>query len=126
MRKILRLPREFLMRMLPATARSNPPDKKPPTMGTPVPIAYFAALLVIPSYAAEVSPCTVKNNPNTETLTPIIHLFILLKKAEKLLSFNSFDRFPAMENAIIVNVSGRTTAETIETIVVLRKATAGW
>ena len=42
-------PREFLMRILPATARSNPPDKKPPTIGTPFPIAYFIARRTTPS-----------------------------------------------------------------------------
>ena len=125
MRKILRLPREFLINTLPAIARSNPPERKPPTMGTPVPIAYFAALRVMPSYVAEVSPCTVKKMPNTETQTPMIHLLILLKKAEKLFSFNSLDRFPATENAMMVSVSGKTTAETTETMVVLKKATAG-
>ena len=55
----------------------------------------------------------------------MIHLLILLKKAEKLFSFNSLDRFPATENAMMVSVSGKTTAETTETMVVLKKATAG-
>ena len=55
----------------------------------------------------------------------MIHLFILLKKEEKLLSFSSPDRFPAMEKAMMVRVSGKTTEDTIETIEVLKNATAG-
>ena len=111
--------------MLPATARSKPPERNPPTMGTPLPIAYFAARRTIPSVVAAVIPCKVKNNPNTDTHTPIIHLFILLKKALNLLIFNSFVKFPAKEKAIIVIVSGKTTLDKTDTIEVEKKATAG-
>ena len=113
------------MRILPATARSNPPDKNPPTIGIPFPIAYFAALRTIPSYVVLVMPCKVKNNPKTETQMPISHLLILLKNALNLLIFSSFVRFDAIEKAIIVTVKGKTTVEITETIVVEKKATAG-
>ena len=113
------------MSMLPATARSKPPDKKPPTIGIPLPIAYFAVLRTTPSYVADVMPCRVKKIPNAEMQMPIIHLLILLKNALNLLIFNSFVRFPAIENAIIVIVSGKTTVYIVETIVVEKNATAG-
>ena len=70
-------------------------------------------------------PCKVKNNPNTDTETPINHLLILLKNALNLLIFSSFVRFDAIEKAIIVTVSGKTTVEITETIVVEKKDTAG-
>ena len=48
-KKMPKLPKEFLIKTLPATAKSNPPDKNPPTIGMPFPMAYFAALRAIPS-----------------------------------------------------------------------------
>ena len=124
-RKMPILPKEFLMSTLPATARSNPPDKKPPTIGIPLPMAYFAARRTTPSYIAVVIPCKVKNIPKTETHTPIIHLLILLKNAVNFPIFSSFVRLLAMENKRIVTLKGKTTDFIVETIVPEKKATAG-
>ena len=124
-KKILILPNAFLIKILPATAKSKPPDKKPPTIGTPLPIAYFIARRTMPSCVAAVIPCNVKNNPNTDTQMPISHLFMLLKNAENLLIFNSFVKFPAIEKAIIVIVKVNTMLRTTETIVFVKKATVG-
>ena len=70
-------------------------------------------------------PCSVKNIPNAEIHIPITHLLMLLKNALNLLIFNSFVRFPAIEKAIIVIVSGKTTPDMVDTIVVEKNATAG-
>ena len=48
-KNIPKFPKEFLIKTLPAIAKSKPPDRNPPIIGTPFPIAYFAARRITPS-----------------------------------------------------------------------------
>ena len=54
--KITKIPTEFLIKILPATTKSKPSLIKPPTIGIELEIAYLAALILMPSKVALVSP----------------------------------------------------------------------
>ena len=124
--KMQQEPSEFLTSTLPAIRMSNPPLKKPPIMGTVLPIAYFAARKEKPSYVAEVMPCTVKKTVNTVSEMPSTYLMMLFASALKFFSFISSLMFPTLSKTQMSTTSGKTIPETMRTIISLRNSTAGW
>ena len=72
----------FLIKTLPATTKSKPSFKKPPTIGIELEIANFATLIEMPSKCALVIPCIDTKKPKTKIVKPKIHLIIPVKKSE--------------------------------------------
>ena len=95
-------------------------------MGTELEMAYFAARKEMPSYAADVRPCTDKNTPNTATLNPMSHLFALLKREMNPFNLMFSLRLDTMFKTTMTTVKGRTAPVRTSETPPERKATAGW